>query len=145
MRTALSTDLGPRSLAVLLAGALTVALLSFGCGGPQTSETADTAEVTPEAAETPPASEGAGGDAEAGGGDAQAEEPAAAPEEGGGGEALVRDRCLGCHGLDRIASESHDRQEWTQIVDSMVGRGARLNDQERQVVIDYLVASFGPE
>jgi mono/diheme cytochrome c family protein len=58
------------------------------------------------------------------------------------GAALVQDRCTQCHDLARVEGESASAEEWTAIVDNMVARGAQLDDQERQAVIDYLSEQF---
>jgi len=65
------------------------------------------------------------------------------PEETGGevfdGEALVKERCTGCHPADRIYSHDKvDQARWKAIVDRMVGKGAKLSDAERKAVIDHL-------
>lgn len=54
------------------------------------------------------------------------------------GAALVEERCTVCHSSDRIYSADKDEAGWTATVDRMIGNGAQLNDEERQLVIDYL-------
>ena len=75
------------------------------------------------------------------------EEPAKTPEEGEGGAAeekpdgktLVEERCVRCHGLEKIEShEKMDKDHWTKTVDTMIEKGAWLEDAEREAVIDYL-------
>ncbi len=66
----------------------------------------------------------------------------AAPAETGAaldGEALVAERCTVCHSADRIDQADKDEAGWTATVDRMIGYGAKLNAEERQAVIDYLV------
>lgn len=58
------------------------------------------------------------------------------------GAALVQERCTQCHDLARVEGESESPEEWTAIVDNMIARGAQLDDQERQAVIDYLSEQF---
>jgi cytochrome c5 len=62
------------------------------------------------------------------------------------GEQLVAERCDSCHGSpDRIAEKKWTKEEWTQEVDDMIAeQGAKLNAQEKVVVIDYLTATYGP-
>jgi len=57
------------------------------------------------------------------------------------GEALVQERCTVCHSTARIDRVDLDQTGWTRIVDQMIGFGAQLNADERQAVIDYLVAT----
>ena len=57
------------------------------------------------------------------------------------GAALVQERCTVCHTTARIDRQKLDEAGWTRIVDQMIGFGAQLNADERQAVIDYLVAT----
>lgn len=59
------------------------------------------------------------------------------------GEQLVSERCTVCHSADRInkkIASGADRAAWEQTVDRMISHGAQLNADERQAVLDYLVA-----
>jgi cytochrome c5 len=75
--------------------------------------------------------------------------PAAAPTTAGSalnGEQLVNERCSTCHSLSRVTrleTPGTSRTQWEQIVDQMISFGAQLNSDERQAVIDYLVAQSG--
>ena len=68
-------------------------------------------------------------------------------EEGGepgamlDGETLVNERCTVCHTRERIDAADKDEAGWTETVDRMIANGAVLNAEERQAVIDYLVAT----
>jgi branched-chain amino acid transport system substrate-binding protein len=68
-------------------------------------------------------------------------------EEGGDtgaaldGEALVNERCTVCHSRERIDAADKDEAGWTETVDRMIGNGAVLDTDERQAVLDYLVAT----
>jgi thiosulfate/3-mercaptopyruvate sulfurtransferase len=54
------------------------------------------------------------------------------------GEKLVKERCTVCHSLDRVHKAKKDKTGWEKIVNQMIGNGAKLNDAERQAVVDYL-------
>jgi hypothetical protein len=58
------------------------------------------------------------------------------------GKALVEERCTKCHGLDRVTSAHKTKEEWKATVERMVGKGADLNTQEQEVVIEYLTATY---
>lgn len=62
------------------------------------------------------------------------------PERLSEGAQLVDERCGRCHRLSAIEIPGKSRGEWSRIVDDMIDRGARLDDDERLVVIDYLVS-----
>jgi cytochrome c5 len=54
------------------------------------------------------------------------------------GNALIDERCTQCHSRARIGNAQKDRAGWESTVDKMIGKGAVLNAEERQAVIDYL-------
>ncbi len=64
----------------------------------------------------------------------------------GSGREMVRKMCGGaCHEIDVVTSERLSKQGWSNIVDSMVSRGATGTDDEIAAVIDYLAQHFGRE
>lgn len=75
----------------------------------------------------------------------------AMPEQGGAcgtncsngpAEALIKERCTVCHNTDRIFAAQKDEAGWTTTVDTMIGKGAKLNPAERQAVVATLVAGL---
>jgi cytochrome c5 len=58
------------------------------------------------------------------------------------GKALVEERCTQCHGLDRVTGASKTEEEWKTTVERMVGKGADLDAQEQEAVIEYLSATY---
>lgn len=58
------------------------------------------------------------------------------------GEALVNERCVGCHDLARVESAKKTEAEWASTVQRMVGKGTRLTDEEQAAVIQYLAATY---
>jgi hypothetical protein len=63
---------------------------------------------------------------------------------GGGtrGQALLEDRCTGCHSLDRVTSANKTVEQWGATVDRMIVRGAELTDAERDVLVEYLAKEY---
>ena len=59
-------------------------------------------------------------------------------------QALLEDRCTECHDLGRVTSQSKTRAEWDATVEAMIERGAVLNAQEKEVLVDYLAEEYGP-
>jgi len=53
-------------------------------------------------------------------------------------EALVQKQCALCHTIERIETVNLDRAGWERTVGLLIDKGARLNDAERKIVIDYL-------
>ena len=58
------------------------------------------------------------------------------------GQSLMQERCSVCHSTSRITSAHKTAAEWTTTVQKMVSRGAQLNSQEQQTLIDYLSANY---
>ena len=54
------------------------------------------------------------------------------------GQSLLNDRCSRCHNLSRVDDAKKSKEEWTVTVDRMIGKGAVLDDNEREVLIIFL-------
>ena len=65
------------------------------------------------------------------------------PAQEAPGRALLETRCTVCHDLGPVESEKGDRADWEDVVDEMVGKGAKLNDAEKTTLLDYLVENYG--
>jgi cytochrome c oxidase cbb3-type subunit III len=60
------------------------------------------------------------------------------------GKAAVQKVCSGCHGMNMITGRGRTRDQWTQVVTSMVARGAKGSESELAQVVDYLAQNFPP-
>ncbi len=60
-------------------------------------------------------------------------------------ETLLEERCAECHTLAPIEAARKKRVEWEKTVYRMVHKGARLSNQEAELMIDYLADNYGPE
>jgi cytochrome c5 len=58
------------------------------------------------------------------------------------GQALLESRCTVCHTTRRITTSSYTADEWTQVVENMINRGAKLNSDEKQTLIEYLAQTY---
>jgi hypothetical protein len=63
----------------------------------------------------------------------------------GPGKDIVQAACSVCHETELITNARRSKAEWTETVQDMVSRGAPLVEGEREIVIEYLSANFGPE
>jgi DMSO/TMAO reductase YedYZ molybdopterin-dependent catalytic subunit len=52
--------------------------------------------------------------------------------------------CLVCHGDDVIGQQRLTRAQWDAEINKMTGWGAKVSDQDRSALLDYLAARFGP-
>lgn len=54
---------------------------------------------------------------------------------------LIVDRCSECHSVDLVFEADYTTEaEWSDVIDEMVDRGADVNQEEKEEMIDYLVA-----
>ena len=62
------------------------------------------------------------------------------------GGSLLQQRCTVCHTLDRVytAVAVKDSTAWDATVDRMIGKGAQIDQIEKETLLDYLV-SLGEE
>jgi hypothetical protein len=58
------------------------------------------------------------------------------------GKSLLQDRCTACHTLSRVEKAEKTRDEWGRTVDRMIAMGAELNSDEKDVLLDYLEATY---
>jgi len=63
----------------------------------------------------------------------------------GDGQEIVQQKCGGCHALKVVTSKRASEQQWSTLVNQMVTRGAEIEDEDIQTVIDYLAKNFGPD
>lgn len=54
------------------------------------------------------------------------------------GKKLIDERCAVCHTLEKVQSAQKDRAGWEITVERMIQSGARLTEEEKNAVIDYL-------
>ncbi|MEX1178744.1 MAG: cytochrome c, partial [Nitriliruptor sp.] len=54
-------------------------------------------------------------------------------------ESIFLNSCVQCHDVGRIVrNNASTEQEWTAIVERMIGNGARISDGDATEIIDYL-------
>ena len=55
---------------------------------------------------------------------------------------IIERSCTGCHGVENILGKRASAEEWSNVVNTMVSRGADLSDAEIPVVVKYLAKNF---
>jgi len=63
----------------------------------------------------------------------------------GPGKALADQACLNCHSADMVWQQHLTEKQWTANVTKMIGWGAEIPDAQKDALVAYLVANFGPE
>jgi len=58
------------------------------------------------------------------------------------GKVLVEQTCSQCHPLSRVTQARKTERGWRDTVQRMVSYGAPLNQEEEQVVIQYLAKTY---
>ena len=64
---------------------------------------------------------------------------------------VIRKNCTTCHGIDDYAFYSKNRAEWTEFIESKhktgagAGATAGLSETDRNLLLDWVVATFGPD
>ena len=79
---------------------------------------------------------------------AQGNRRAARPEvrlPGGSVRHVILRSCTTCHGIDDYAYNALDRAGWRELVGAMQEKGAIIPEQDLTVLLDWLVAEFGPD
>ena len=58
---------------------------------------------------------------------------------------VIRKNCTSCHGIDDYAFYALDRAGWQALLETKhKAEGAVLSDEDRNTLLDWLVAKFGP-
>lgn len=58
------------------------------------------------------------------------------------GKTLLQERCTQCHDLGRVERAKKAKEEWKATMERMVGKGAKLNQTEQALVIQYLAETY---
>jgi hypothetical protein len=58
------------------------------------------------------------------------------------GQALLQQRCTVCHDIGPLSRMHGTSSQWKGLVDQMISRGAKLNSQEEQTLVDYLAQTY---
>ena len=70
--------------------------------------------------------------------------PAAAHAATDAGAASYKRACTTCHETDIIEQQRLTRGRWVGSVDKMIRWGATVTPEEKDALVDYLAARFGP-
>jgi mono/diheme cytochrome c family protein len=63
----------------------------------------------------------------------------------GDGKRILQTACTSCHGLDYVAKLRgyYTRDQWRDVVNTMVEYGTKLEKKDEEVLVDYLTQHFG--
>lgn len=54
-------------------------------------------------------------------------------------EVLVLEKIFGQHTLDFVLSEKRTAEEWDEVLERMIGYGANINEEEKSLIIAWLL------
>ena len=54
-------------------------------------------------------------------------------------EALVLEKIAGQHTLEFVLKEKRTAEEWDEVLDRMIEYGAKINEQEKSLIIEWLL------
>ena len=60
------------------------------------------------------------------------------------GASLLEERCSVCHPSSRPKSKQKTPGQWETTVNRMMGKGAKLTEQEKEVLLDFLSKTYKP-
>lgn len=60
------------------------------------------------------------------------------------GAALLEERCAVCHPSARPKSKQKTPEQWETTVNRMMGKGARLSEEEKVILLDFLSKTYKP-
>jgi glyoxylase-like metal-dependent hydrolase (beta-lactamase superfamily II) len=61
------------------------------------------------------------------------------------GRQILDRTCTVCHNLNRVENKKLNQVDWRTIVTRMKDRGAEISDTDLDVVLEYLVKTYGPQ
>jgi len=73
------------------------------------------------------------------------QQAAAGGSSGGGepGKMILENACTACHDLDLVMDMKLTKDEWGDLVKSMISKGADVQDKDVPVLVEYLAKTYG--
>ena len=62
----------------------------------------------------------------------------------GDGKRILETACSSCHAGSDVAKFNYSKEDWQDLVDTMVAYGAEMKADDVKVLVDYLAKNFGP-
>ena len=58
---------------------------------------------------------------------------------------LMTDTCTACHVAAQVTGQKRPKEEWANLVDKMIGFGAKVPDDKYDVIVNYLSRHYGAD
>src|SRR5215472_3160892 len=59
-------------------------------------------------------------------------------------ERILNTSCTTCHDLRKIQTQALDAEGWSKVVNSMIEKGAKVDNDDIPMFVSYLEQNFGP-
>jgi cytochrome c5 len=73
--------------------------------------------------------------------------PVAAQAQAGNTDAaakkLLDEACTTCHDLDLVSGQRYTKDDWQNVVNSMIAKGAAMGEKDVPMLVEYLVKMYG--
>jgi len=53
---------------------------------------------------------------------------------------MILEKLQNHHSIDRVYGAKHTREEWNVTLDRMISHGAKISEDEKKIIIDYLLS-----
>jgi hypothetical protein len=53
---------------------------------------------------------------------------------------LIVEKCSDCHSTNLVFESDYSREEWSDVFDNMISKGADVNPNEKTIMIEWLVS-----
>jgi len=53
---------------------------------------------------------------------------------------LITEKCSDCHSTDLVFQGDYTQEEWSEVFDDMIQKGADVSTEEKTIMIDWLVS-----
>ncbi len=54
--------------------------------------------------------------------------------------ALIVEKCSDCHSADSVFQKDYTEEEWSDVFDRMIEKGADVSPEEKTIMIDWLLS-----
>jgi len=58
---------------------------------------------------------------------------------------LLETACTACHDLDLVQDQHLSKEDWQMLVNSMISKGASVENKDVPMLVDYLAKTYGPK
>jgi cytochrome c5 len=56
---------------------------------------------------------------------------------------ILQDACTSCHDIDLVSGQKYNKEDWQNVVVSMIGKGAPMAEKDVPMLVEYLVKMYG--